>query len=917
MSDEPRDRPARLLRLPSSKKRIGAELDEEFQFHVQGRIDQLMASGLSREEAEAKVMKRFGDVAAHRRDTLRIDEAGMRRMRLGEWLGALRRETGRSLRTLSRTPSFSVIAIVTLALGIGASTAIFTVLDRVVLRPLDYPEPERLVSVLHPATVPGSGERKWGLSSGGYFHFSKNARTVERLGIYVMDGTVVTGDGEAEVVDGAMVTTSVFAVLRARPVLGRLFTAEEDQPDSTRYVVLGHAYWQRRFGGDPAVVGKLLQTTGRPYTILGVMQPGLGLPLPNPFSGAQSLNGVDVNLWFPLKLNPAGPHWNSHPYVGLGRLAPGQTVETAQREFAALHRQLPEIVPNAYSTKFMESYNFRIQAAPLRDSVLGPTLPRTLWMLFAAVLLVMGIAAANVANLFLVRFEARRHEVAVRTALGADRRHLALHYLAESLALCLAAAIVGLFLSYVTLRGVLLLAPSDTPRLSTVALGPASIAFAIGMMLLTAVIFGVVPAVRSRVDAMSLRDEGRASTATRSRRRVRDTLLVGQLAIALVLLSSAGLLLRSFSRLQQVSPGFDTTNTLAFDLQLPFSQYDTREKGLVFARTLEERIRALPGVESVGSATTVPLEGGYGTGCTVVWRAGQPYGPNEEPPCVSTPIVMPGYIDVLKIRVRGRTPGWSDVDGKTQAVVITEALGNRLWPGEDPIGRGINSNGAESTVWYEIVGVIPELRAEALDRPPTEAVFYAPTGFRPNQRNGALTGLTWLVRTAGPTPPTLATTIKAIVAELEPRAPFMDPRTMSRVRARSLSRTTFIMTMLGIAAAVALALSVVGTYGVVSYLVTQRRAELGVRLALGAPRGRVSRMVVVDSLQRGIVGAAIGVVAAVAVGRVLSTVLFEVAPADPLALGVAVLLLVGCAALAAFIPARRAARTDPLEALRR
>lgn len=909
------DRLRRLLRLPATSGRMASDVDAEFRFHLEGRIEQFMAHGMTRDEALAEVQRRFGDAAAYKRDALTIDEAGLRQMRTMEWLSALRRETVRSVRTLSRTPSFSVIAVLTLALGIGASTAIFTVLDSVVLRPLPYSQPEELVAVLHPATVPGSGERKWGVSPGGYFHFRKNSQTLANLGIYQVGGTVVTGDREAEVVDLAVVTSTIFDVLRARPALGRLVTADDDRPDSARAVVLGYAYWQRRFGGDPEILGRRVETSEGAYEVIGVTEPGLTLPLPGPFSAATSLNGVDMDLWIPMKLDPAGPFWNNHPYVGVGRLRPGHTADDAQRELATLTAQLPDVVPNAYTAGFMKQYNFRAGVTPLREEVLGPTLPRTLWMLFAAVLLVMSIAAANVANLFLVRFEARRREVAVRTALGADRRHLAVHYIAESLALCTVACVLGMVLSWAALRGVIALAPADIPRLSSVALGPWAIAFAIGVAALVALVFGVMPLFRRDETTLTLRDEGRSSTASRGRRRVRSTLVVSQLATALVLLAAAGLLLRSFGRLREVRPGFDTSHVLAFNLALPFSEYDTREEALAFHRVLEERIRALPGVTDVGSVSYAPFEG-FGTGCTTVWRADAPYAPGESTPCVSTPTAMPGFFESLRISVRGRIPTWRDVDDRTQAVVVTAALAERLWPGQDPIGRGINSNGADSKEWYQIVGVVPELRAEALDRPPTEAVFYAPTGFRINQRTGNLNDLTWTVRTSGSSASGLAPAIRGILAELNPRVPFVEPRTMDQVKSRSMARTSFVMVLLGIAAAVALSLSIVGTYGVVSYIVSQRRAEIGIRLALGATRQSVSRMVMTDSLRLGLTGAALGMLGAFVVNRTLVALLFEVSPTDPWVLALAAVVLIAFATLAALLPARRAAGTDPVEALR-
>lgn len=904
------------IQLPFGKRRIDRALDDEFRFHMEERVEQFIASGMSRDDAEAEVRRRFGDAEAYHQLARQIDEETMRQLHRFEFFAALRRETARSARILLRTPAFSFIAFLTLAIGIGATTAIFTVLDAVVLRPLPYQDADRLVSVLHPTTVPGSGERKWGVSPGGYFYFRDNARTFEDFGIYRTFSTTVVGEQDAEVAQVGLVTSTMFTVLRARPALGRLIEAADDLPDSTRRVVLGYEYWQRRFGGDRSVLGTILRTSDGEFEIIGVTQPALPLPQPGPFSSATSLAGLGMDLWLPMKLNPAGPFWNNHPNVGVARLRPGVTTTEAQTEIATLTARLPDAVPNAYSPGFMEQYHFRGEVLPLKDSVLGPTLPRTLWTLFGSVILVLLIAAANVANLFLVRLEARRHEAAIRKALGADRRHMAVHYLAESLLLCGAAAVAGLWLSFAGIRALLALAPAGIPRLDSVGLDWPSVAFAFVTALIVGLAFGLMPVVRrDRAAASELREDGRGLSTSRSRRTVRNTLVVGQLALAVVLLASAGLMLRSFQRLRGVEPGFRSDNVLAFNVSLPFTEYATREAAIAFHRQLLDQLRAVAGVASVGAVSTLPLEG-YATGCTVVWRENRPFPPGEETPCVPTPVSMPGFFETMGIPVSGRAPDWSDIDGLTQAVVVTQALADRLWPGENPIGQGINSNGSDSNVWYRIVGVVPEIRAEAYDAPATEAVFYAPTSFYPNRRSGAINDLVYVIRTEGVPPQSVIPVARTLLHAMNPRIPFEGPRTMEQVVARSMSRTSFAMVMLGIAAAVALLLSAIGTYGVISYLVTQRRPEIGVRLALGAPVGRVSVLVIVQSLQLAVIGVVLGLLAAWGTTRLLARLLFNVSPTDPVVLGAVSVTLLAIAAVAAFAPALRASRIDPVEVLR-
>lgn len=910
-------RPPKGIQIPASRRRLDRVVDDEFRFHIEERIAEFVASGMTREQAEAEVQRRFGDIRQYHRQTRDIDEATMRTRDRFEFLGALQRETARAARVLWRTPSFSLIAFLTLASGIGAVTAIFTVLDAVVLRPLPYATSGRLVSVLHPATVPGSGERKWGVSPGGYFYFRENAKTLADFGIYRTGSTTVTGDGAAaEVAQVGVVTASMFDVLGARAEVGRLIEPDDDLPNGPRRVVLGYEYWRRRFGGDRGVVGRTLQTSGGDYEIIGVTQPTLPLPMPGPFSSAASLAGVGMDLWMPMQLNPAGPFWNNHPNVGVGLLREGATAQEAHTEIQTLTSRLPEAIPNAYSSGFMETYHFRGEATPLKDAVLGPTLPRTLWTLFGSVALVMLIAAANVANLFLVRMEARRHEATLRTALGADRRHMAVHYLSESLLLSLAAGIAATWISYAGLRALLAIAP-EFPRLAMVGMDWRSAGFALGAALVTGLVFGLLPLLRRDIQVGTLREGGRGLTGSRRQGAVRSGLVVAQLSLAVVLLASAGLMLRSFQHLREIQPGFASEDILAFDVRLPSTEYTTREQAVQFHRLVQEQLRAIPGVVSVGSVSQLPLEG-YGTGCTVVWREGRPFDreKGEDVPCVSTPVAMPGFYEALGIQVRGRTPAWSDVDGRTQAVVVTQALADRLWPGEDAIGQGINSNGSNSTTWYKIVGVIPELRAEAFDAPPTEAVFYAPTSFTPDAPSTAMNFLTYVIRTDGTEPVSLIPSARRILAEANDRIPFVNARTMDQVVATSLSRTSFVMILLGLAAGMALLLSAVGTYGVISYLVTQRRPEIGVRIALGASVSRVSRQVVLQSLRLAVAGVALGLAGAWGATRLLNRLLYGVSPTDPSVLGFVAVVLVAVAGLAAFAPARRAARIDPVEVLR-
>jgi predicted permease len=908
------EQPKRDFAMPRATDRLGAELEDEFRFHMEERVEEFVAAGMSRAEAEREVARRFGDRDAYLQRARAIDTVTLRKERRASWGRTLGRELRRAARVLVRDRAFSLVAFLTLALGLGATTAIFTVLDAVVLRALPYRESAQLVSVMHPATVPGSGQRNWGLSPGSYFGFKNSTRTLSDLGMYASSGFTVTNGGDAELVQVARVTASLFSTLGAQPAAGRLLLAEDDVPGGPQVAVVSHEFFTRRFGGDLTMIGRMLETSVGSFQIVGVAEPGLALPMPGPFSASANLSGFTVEVWTPLQLDPAGPFYNNHPYVGVGRMRPGISVEDAQREFVGLFGRITEDLPQVYSPGFLRQYAFGVQVASLRDSVLGPTIPRALWLLFGAVLLVLCIAAANVGNLFLLRFEARRRESAIRTALGAARGQMAVHYLAETLLLCLGAAVAGVGIAAGGLRALLSVAPSDIPRLTEVTLSARSMGIAVLAALILAVVLGVVPLIRRGLDVQTLRDGGRGLSPSPRLRRVRHALVVGQLALTLVLLAAAGLMFRSFDHLRRVEPGFDAQGVLAFEVSLPFLRYDTREKAAVFHQELQRRLGALPGVQHVG-AGPVPLEH-FGTGCSVVFREARPFGPDEQTPCVPTPTAIPGYFEALGMQVEGRSPDWNDVAARSQAVVVTRALADRLWPGEDAVGKGISSNGSDSPDWYRVVGVVPELRAEALDLAPTEAVFYAATGLRPNVRSGMLNDLTIFVRADGRDPYALLPAIRDEIRALDPQVPVVSPRSMETVVAGSMARTSFILTMLGLAAGVALLLSAVGIYGVIAYLVTQRRTEIGIRLALGAKVAEVVWLVVRQSAAIAVLGVGLGLAAALAGSRVLASLLYEVQPADPVVLASGTVLVLGVVVLASWVPALRAARVDPAEALR-
>ncbi|MDQ3606085.1 MAG: ADOP family duplicated permease, partial [Gemmatimonadota bacterium] len=621
----------------------------------------------------------------------------------------LLQNTRLALRTLLRSPGFTAVAVLTLALGIGATTAIFSVVNSVVLEPLDYPASDRLVHLEHP--VPGlNPDWKWGLSEGGYFHLREHNRSFEEIGVYELWNLTLVGEGSAERVEAAAVSANLFGVLGGRPHLGRLLLPQENQrgESGTRVAVLDYDFWRTRFGADPAMVGSTIQIEGNPVEVVGVSAPGLQLP------------DRRTDLWMPVQIDPAREAVNWHRFQAVGRLRDGVTPDAAQSDLARLLGQFSEAMPNAYGGDFMERSHFAVEVEPLRSQVVGDIV-RVLWVLLAAVGIVLLIACANVANLFLVRMEARRREVAVRTALGASRGDLALRYLTESVVVALLAGAGALLLAYGGIQLLLALSPEGIPRLSEIALGWKGVAFTALVALGTGVILGLLPSLRRGENFAALRQGARGMTASRGQNTVRGALVIGEIALALVLLAGAGLMLRTFQQLRSVDPGVDPQGVLTLDLSLPAANYRGYEPVSQFYQELSTRVAALPGVTAVGATQQLPLKGG--SGCALVFTD-DPVAQERNNECFASTIqVTPDYFRALGIPVRGSAPSWSDAERRSGEVVVSRALAERLWAGEDAIGKGIRGNGSEPP-FYRIVGVAGDVRANGLDQPPVEQVYF-------------------------------------------------------------------------------------------------------------------------------------------------------------------------------------------------
>lgn len=819
-----------------------------------------------------------------------------------------------AVRQLRRSSGFAAVAVLTLGLGIGAITAIYTVVQNVVLDPLPYPDAERLVRLKSP--VPGmEAGSEWNLSAAQYFYFREHGRSFEEIGAFQRGVVNVQGPDGPERAATAMATSGTLRLVGARPLLGRSFGPEDDLPGGPEVVLLAEGFWQRQFGADPSVVGRTLSLDGTPHEVVGVLASGLRLP-------GEPGAPVDLerrDLWVPYRLNPAGPFFNSHVIPVIARLRPGVEVLEAQTEADRLTSRLPDAFPDVYSADFMEEFRFGSRVVPLKEYVVGD-IGRHLWLVFGAVGLVLLVACANVANLFLARAEGRRAELAIRGALGAGRWKLARHFLAETLVLSVLGGLLGLVLGLLGVEWLLALAPSTFPRLDAVAPDVGVAGFALGTSLVVSLALAAFLVVRhgGHAGASALAEQSRSSTATRERQRLRSALVAAQVALALVLVVGAGLLVASFQRLRAVDPGVEAEAVLTARVHLPASRYPDNQARWRFMDAVRHRLEALPGVAAAGFSTSLPLTGGFG--CFAQFFEDSEVAARlrdaEQTNCAGLVPTTPGWLEALGIPLyAGRTLTAADNERpETGAVVVSRAFAERFWPGEDPIGKGVRPHGQDPP-YYRVVGVVGDVPATSLEEPPALAAYY-PVVEIPEQPSWFFETNYLAVRSEAGSPLALLPAVRGAVHEVDPTVPLAEVEELQTIVDRSMSGLSFTMVLLGVSGAVALLLAAVGLYGVISYLVARRTPELGVRLALGARPGQVERFVVTGSLRMAALGLVAGTVAALLLSRLLRGMLFEISPTHPAAYAAAALTLGGVAALAAWLPARRAARLDPARVLR-
>jgi len=808
-----------------------------------------------------------------------------------------------SLRSIAREgrrgSGFLMVAVASLGLGIGANVAVFSVVDAVLIRPLPYPEPERLVGIW--GTAPGMKMDRIQCSDGTYVLFRKENRVLSEMGIYREGSATLAGGQTPERVGMAVVTGSLFSLLQVPPAVGRTIQEGDEAPGAEKVAVLAESLWHRRFGGDPAAVGSTLRVDGAERRIVGVMPAGFRFP------------SAEAEVWLPVTIDPARLRPTDFNYRAIGRLRPGVSAQRAARELSTLIWRIPEVYgEEELSRGMIESARLGVAVTALRDDVVG-TVERVLWVLLGSVGCILVIACANVANLFLVRAERRQLELALRSTFGATRGDVAGLFLGESLVLSAAGGLVGLGGAWAGVRLLASLRPPGLPRLEEIAVDSRAVLFALLVSLVAGLLCGGFAALRFGFTlAPALREGGRGGVAGRERHRARRGLVAAQVAVSLVLLVASGLIVKSFWRLRNVDPGFDPHGVLTLRLDLPSAVYRDNGSTLRFVQQLVERVRSVPGVTAAGTIYPLPLAGD--TASSGYWIEDFPLRPDQVWPQLETRFATPEAFAALGIPLlAGRIFKPLDPARPAADVVVSRALAERFWPGRSPLGKRLTVDLPGRGVWYTIVGVVGSVHDHSLEDKPAQSVYFPMV--RRGERDWAPRSFHLSVR--GRTDPrAFVAPIRAVVRSLDPNLALAQVRPLTEVVDRSMARTSFTMLLLVLASAVALLLGSVGIYSVITYVVSQRTREIGVRMALGARRNDISRMVVAEGLGMASLGIAIGLAGALALTRLMVALLFGVSPTDLPTFAAVPVMLAAVAVLASWLPARRAAAVEPVVALR-
>ena len=878
----------RRLRMLLRHKQFDRDTDEEMRLHIELRERELRENGAPSKQAYTEARKHFGNALALREAS--HDSWGW------SWLEHLAQDLHYAFRMLRKNPGFTAVAVLTLALGIGANTAIFSIIDAIFLRPLPYPKAGQIYLVARTGNQYGGPS----ISPAIFAAWRKQqSSTFEHLALVgFMDDSTLMVSGEPVRVPSVGISWDFLAMTGIRPILGREFRPEEGQIGGPNVVMLGDSLWRERFGADPNVVGRNLTLNSKSYTVVGVLPPGFADPTFSP---------PYAELWFPLQIPAASNNPGNGGLLCFGTLKHGVSVTQAEEaltpSLSELRREFPKM--------FMP--NERTHLVPLRE-MLNRWAGTAVLLLFGAVGLVLLIACVNVANLLLARSATRQREIAVRSAIGASRSRIVRQLLTESIVLAVLGGLLGVAVCYASFQFVVTLVPANLPHVGTFAIDARVLLFAFALSVVTGIVFGFVPALgASRVDLTGSLKESTTQAGARGAGRLRGILAAGEIAISLVLLVGAALALESFARLTVVQPGFDPRNVLTFGISLPSEKYDTAAKRTVFFDRALSQLSAIPGVEQAAIVSILPLAG---EGDILFSIEGEKSAaPSGEPLAANFRIISPDYFRALRIPLmRGRELTPADNTASAPVVVIDQTMARKFWPGQDPIGQRVwigkpMGPSMSEPAPREIVGIVADIRESDLADAPGQTMFipYAQTKWNDSE--------SFLVRVRA-VPLMSVPAIREALHQVDPTEPLTQIETMDQVVSGSLKDWRFHAVLLGIFAALALVIAAIGVYGVISYSIAQRTHEIGIRLALGAQRRDVLRLVVSQGARLALAGIAVGVLAAIGLTRLMASLLYGVTPTDPVTfIAVAVLLLI-VALVACYIPARRAMRVDPMVALR-
>ena len=892
------------LRQLLSRRRLYGDLSEEIREHLAEKVDELVSAGVSREEATAAARRQFGN--------LTLTEENGREVWRWPRVEDLMQDIRYALRMLAKAPGFTTVAILTLAIGIGANTAVFSVVNSVLLKPLNYPQPEQLVS-LHQLAPGAAGladfESGLHLSPSMYFTYAEQNRSFQSVGVWDTGTANVTGLSEPEQVRTVDVSDSVLQTLEVPPVAGRWFSRADQIPRGAETVMLSYGYWQRRFGGDRSAIGRNLMVDSRPREIVGVMPQGFRFV------------DTDFDVMVPLAFDRGKLILAGFGYNAIARLKPGVSIAQAN---ADITRMLPIWMDSwtngpGSNPHIYETWRITPAIRPLKQEVIG-NVSEVLWVVMGTIGVVMLITCANLANLLLVRVEARQQELAVRAALGAGWARIVRGLLVESLLLGLLGGALGVGLAYAGVRFLVTMGPASLPRLSEISLDARTIGFTALLSLLSGLVFGLIPAVKYAGPqvALALQSAGRTVSTSRERYHARNMLVVGQVAMALVLLVCACLMIRTFRELRKVEPGFtDAQQLQTLRISIPDSLIAEPARVTRTQNDILDKLQAIPGVKSAGFASEMPMEG-FDFDWDAIYTRDQAFSDDVIPPLRLFKHVSPGFFGTAGTRiVAGRELTWTEVYGLRPVVMVSENLARELW-GSPSAAIGKQLTEFPKMPWHEVIGVVQDVRENGVQAKAPEIVYWpviTENLFGPGPAQ-AMRTVTFVIRSERAGTQGFLDEVRQAVWSVNANLPLANVRTMQTVYDKSVARTSFTLVMLAIAGAMALALGLIGIYGVISYTVAQRQREIGIRLALGAQRGDVLQMVLKHGATMALVGVAIGIGASFALTRLMASLLFGVSAHDPVTFAAVAALLMLVALLACYIPARRATRVDPMVALR-